>query len=64
MGRVETPDDRPLLDTLGATFSADTPIANLLLALVEQPSFVLRRAPQTATTPAASTMATNAGGAP
>jgi hypothetical protein len=49
MGRVETPADRPLLETLGTRFSADTPLADVLLALVEQPAFVLRHAPATAT---------------
>jgi hypothetical protein len=45
MGQVETTVDRPLLDALAAGFTVDTPVANLLMALVERPEFSLRRIP-------------------
>lgn len=45
MGQIEPAVDRPLLDALAAGFTADTPVADLLMALIERPEFSLRRIP-------------------
>jgi len=45
MGQIETTVDRPVLDALAAGFTVDTPVADLLMALIERPEVSLRRIP-------------------